>query len=122
MNCVETKTGNFGYLIFTEDLKPEKNDNVKSFQKIETRVFYSCRHYKLEAEIASMTWKVNWGDVITKGGESRGGKRGSLLSVATHRNSVMVNKHINFLHLAHFHYKTVLQPYFTAKFKFVTNI
>ena len=37
---------------------------------------FSPRHYKLEAEIASMTWKVNWDDVIEAGG-SKGGRRGS---------------------------------------------
>ncbi|CAG7700229.1 unnamed protein product [Allacma fusca] len=45
------------------------------------------RHYKLEAEIASMTWKVNWSDVLTQGGESRGRRRGSHLSLA--RNSII---------------------------------
>ncbi|OXA44046.1 Atrial natriuretic peptide receptor 2 [Folsomia candida] len=79
-------TNNFTY--------PPRDENRDSSEKIapcsESRAaFFVSKHYKLEAEIASMTWKVNWGDVITKGGESRGGKRGSLLSVATHRNSVM---------------------------------
>lgn len=26
--------------------------------------FFTYRHYKLEAEISSMTWKVNWNEVI----------------------------------------------------------
>lgn len=26
--------------------------------------FFGYRHYKLEAEILSMTWKVNWHDVL----------------------------------------------------------
>jgi len=50
--------------------------------------FYLHRHYRLEAEIASMTWKVNWCDVITKMGDSKG-KRGSRLSLA--RQSVIVS-------------------------------
>jgi len=47
------------------------------------------RHYKVEAEIASMTWKVNWEEVLTQGGESRG-KRGSHVSLAASRNSLVV--------------------------------
>ncbi|KAI5645832.1 adenylate and guanylate cyclase catalytic domain-containing protein [Phthorimaea operculella] len=30
------------------------------------------RHYKLEAEIAMMTWRVNWSDVLQPGGRLRG--------------------------------------------------
>lgn len=36
------------------------------------------RHYKLEAEINSMTWKVNWNDVLP----CNPGKRGSIHSIA----------------------------------------
>ena len=50
--------------------------------------YFFYRHYRLEAEIASMTWKVNWCDVITKMGDSKG-KRGSRLSLA--RQSVIVS-------------------------------
>lgn len=38
------------------------------------------RHYKLEAEITSMTWKVNWNDVIS--GNPNVKPRGSLHSLA----------------------------------------
>lgn len=30
------------------------------------------RHYKLEAEIAMMTWRVSWSDVLQPGGRLRG--------------------------------------------------
>ncbi|KOB69597.1 Guanylate cyclase, partial [Operophtera brumata] len=32
----------------------------------------NCEHYKLEAEIAMMTWRVSWTDVLQPGGRLRG--------------------------------------------------
>lgn len=48
------------------------------------------RHYKLEAEIASMTWKVHWEDVIVV---APGKPRGSMYSLTgkQHRGSQLVN-------------------------------
>ena len=55
------------------------------------------RHYKLEADIARMTWKVEWEDVvdITQGppskrakGGANGGKFGSRLSIKSIQVSV----------------------------------
>lgn len=39
------------------------------------------RHYKLEAEITSMTWKVNWNDVLLSNSTSNK-QRGSIYSLA----------------------------------------
>ncbi|XP_057376143.1 atrial natriuretic peptide receptor 1-like [Daphnia carinata] len=56
------------------------------------------RHYKEEAEIASMTWKVAWSDVVlfngdrtgrVSGGQAGTGKCGSRLSIG--RNSILSN-------------------------------
>jgi hypothetical protein len=65
------------------------------------------RHYKEEAEIASMTWKIAWNEVVlfsgdrtgrssggAAGGPSGVGKFGSRLSIG--RNSILV--HINTYH------------------------
>ena len=46
-----------------------------------------CRHYKLEAEIASMTWKISWNEMVVRD-ERRGGKLGSRVSIG--RNSISV--------------------------------
>lgn len=66
------------------------------------------RHYKEEAEIASMTWKIAWNEVVlfsgdrtgrssggAAGGPSGVGKFGSRLSIG--RNSILV--HINTYHI-----------------------
>lgn len=58
------------------------------------------RHYKEEAEIASMTWKISWNDVVLVSGErsgrsggAAGGKFGSRLSIG--RNSITVRRKID---------------------------
>lgn len=52
--------------------------------------FFLCRHYKLEAEIASMTWKVHWEDVIVMASRKT---RGSMYSLTGNkrRGSQLVN-------------------------------
>lgn len=46
------------------------------------------RHYRLEAEINSMTWKINWNDVLPCNPASK--HRGSLHSLAAKRGSQLV--------------------------------
>lgn len=60
------------------------------------RYFYRSRHYKLESEIASMTWRVDWSDVMmlphsrTRGSLHSLAKRGSqVVSFPTYRRLVI---------------------------------
>lgn len=57
------------------------------------------RHYKEEAEIASMTWKIQWSDIVLSCGEraggARGGKFGSRLSIG--RGSIAVSLFIKLI-------------------------
>lgn len=53
-------------------------------------------HYKLEAELASMTWKIRWDDILaTKRSSLAAGKRlGSMTSLNIRANSLPVIKHL----------------------------
>ncbi|XP_071451572.1 atrial natriuretic peptide receptor 1 [Hetaerina americana] len=53
--------------------------------------FFIYRHYKVEAEIASMTWRVMWADIILVPPQGRGGAsgpRGSIHSLAKRGSQV----------------------------------
>lgn len=50
--------------------------------------FFGYRHYKLEAEILSMAWKVSWNDVLPCNAINK--QRGSLYSIAK-RGSQLVS-------------------------------
>lgn len=56
------------------------------------------RHYKLEAEINSMTWKINWNDVLPCNPASK--HRGSLHSLAR-RGSQLVCEILHFYYSTH---------------------
>ncbi|XP_015786480.1 atrial natriuretic peptide receptor 1 isoform X2 [Tetranychus urticae] len=43
--------------------------------------FLIFRHYKLEAELASMSWRIKWEDILTNDKNRRGKKLGSISSI-----------------------------------------
>lgn len=49
--------------------------------------FFGYRHYKLEAEIYSMAWKVSWNDVIPTNQNNK--TRGSLYSIAKRGSQIV---------------------------------
>lgn len=51
--------------------------------------FFGYRHYKLEAEIYSMAWKVSWNDVLPCNVLNK--QRGSLYSIAKRGSQLVRN-------------------------------